>query len=111
MAAPLYNEVMNDLTVKHFQIKNVSVFIIQIIEYDDGTPATQSQLAKDVCTFLVWAASPEHDQRKKMGLKVKNATKCAGNPIYTVISKIQKIVVLVNFRLQNLHKIFVLEFS
>ena len=50
MAAPLYNE---------------------IIEYDDGTPATQSQLAKDVCTFLVWAASPEHDQRKKLGLKVK----------------------------------------
>ena len=49
MAAPLYNE---------------------IIEYDDGTPATQSQLAKDVCTFLVWAASPEHDQRKKLGLKV-----------------------------------------
>jgi len=32
----------------------------EIIEYDDGTPATQSQLTKDVCTFLVWAASPEH---------------------------------------------------
>ena len=50
MAPPLYNEV---------------------IEYDDGTPATQSQLAKDVCTFLVWAGSPEHDMRKKMGLKVR----------------------------------------
>jgi len=49
MAPPLYNEV---------------------IEYDDGTPATQSQLAKDVCTFLVWAGSPEFDMRKKMGLKV-----------------------------------------
>merc|ERR1711970_255394 len=48
MGAPLYNE---------------------IIEYDDGTPATQSQLAKDVCTFLVWAASPEHDMRKKMAIK------------------------------------------
>jgi len=48
MAAPLYNE---------------------IIEYDDGTPATQSQLAKDVATFLTWAASPEHDLRKKMGIK------------------------------------------
>ena len=72
MAAPLYNE---------------------IIEYEDGTPATQvtppattsflflfsslssptlpypplpqSQLTKDVCTFLVWAASPEHDMRKR----------------------------------------------
>jgi ubiquinol-cytochrome c reductase cytochrome c1 subunit len=26
-------------------------------------------LAKDVVTFLNWAAEPEHDERKKMGLK------------------------------------------
>ena len=42
----------------------------QILEYDDGTPATQSQLAKDVTIFLSWAASPETDQRKKMFIKV-----------------------------------------
>lgn len=42
----------------------------EIIEFEDGTPATQSQLAKDVCTFLVWAASPEHDLRKKMAIKM-----------------------------------------
>jgi len=41
----------------------------EIVEYEDGTPATQSQVAKDVCTFLVWAASPEHDMRKKMAVK------------------------------------------
>ena len=41
----------------------------EIIEYADGTPATQSQLAKDVCTFLTWTASPEHDMRKKMSIK------------------------------------------
>jgi Cytochrome C1 family len=34
-----------------------------------GTPATTSQMAKDVVTFLSWAAEPEHDERKKMGLK------------------------------------------
>lgn len=41
----------------------------EIIEYSDGTPATQSQLAKDVVIFLAWAAEPEHDDRKRMGLK------------------------------------------
>jgi len=40
-----------------------------VVEYPDGTPATTSQMAKDVVTFLSWAAEPEHDDRKKMGLK------------------------------------------
>ncbi|KAF8603770.1 hypothetical protein BDV93DRAFT_492889 [Ceratobasidium sp. AG-I] len=40
-----------------------------LVEYDDGTPATTSQMAKDVVTFLNWAAEPEHDERKKMGLQ------------------------------------------
>ena len=34
-----------------------------------GTPATASQMAKDVVTFLHWAAEPEHDERKKTGVK------------------------------------------
>jgi ubiquinol-cytochrome c reductase cytochrome c1 subunit len=41
----------------------------EIVEYEDGTPATQSQVAKDVCTFLTWAASPEHDMRKRFAVK------------------------------------------
>lgn len=41
----------------------------EILEYEDGTPATTSQLAKDVSTFLCWAAEPEHDERKRMGMK------------------------------------------
>eukprot|EP01113_Clastostelium_recurvatum_P018828 TRINITY_DN221_c0_g1_i4.p1 TRINITY_DN221_c0_g1~~TRINITY_DN221_c0_g1_i4.p1 ORF type:complete len:274 (-),score=55.90 TRINITY_DN221_c0_g1_i4:122-943(-) len=40
------------------------------VEYDDGTPNSMSQLAKDVSTFLLWASEPEHDDRKKIGLKV-----------------------------------------
>jgi len=39
------------------------------IEYEDGTPATVSQQAKDVSTFLRWCAEPEHDDRKRMGAK------------------------------------------
>lgn len=41
-----------------------------VVEYEDGTPATTSQMAKDVVEFLNWAAEPEMDVRKKMGMKV-----------------------------------------
>ncbi|KAF7770577.1 hypothetical protein Agabi119p4_6551 [Agaricus bisporus var. burnettii] len=40
-----------------------------LVEYEDGTPATTSQMAKDVVTFLNWAAEPEHDLRKQYGIK------------------------------------------
>ncbi|POR36584.1 Cytochrome c1, heme protein, mitochondrial [Tolypocladium paradoxum] len=41
-----------------------------LVEYEDGTPASTSQMAKDVVEFLNWAAEPEMDDRKKMGMKV-----------------------------------------
>jgi ubiquinol-cytochrome c reductase cytochrome c1 subunit len=41
----------------------------EVVEYDDDTPNNASQLAKDVSTFLAWASYPEHDERKKMGMK------------------------------------------
>lgn len=40
------------------------------IEYKDGTPATQSQQAKDVSAFMHWCAEPFHDTRKKWALKL-----------------------------------------
>jgi len=39
------------------------------IEYADGTPATASQMAKDVSVFLAWASEPDSDERKRAGLK------------------------------------------
>ncbi|KAI8816275.1 cytochrome C1 family-domain-containing protein [Fimicolochytrium jonesii] len=41
----------------------------EVVEYEDGSPNNAAQLAKDVSTFLSWASYPEHDDRKKMGLK------------------------------------------
>lgn len=40
------------------------------VEYSDGTPATISQMAHDVATFLTWTAEPELNVRKNMGIKV-----------------------------------------
>jgi len=48
MAPPLYNE---------------------IIQYEDGTPATMSQLSADVVQFLCWSTEKHRDERKNMMFK------------------------------------------
>ena len=40
------------------------------VEYADGTKATVDQMARDVTTFLTWAAEPELERRKRLGVKV-----------------------------------------
>lgn len=40
------------------------------VAYADGTEATVDQMAKDVSAFLAWAAEPEMETRKKMGMQV-----------------------------------------
>ena len=40
------------------------------VEYSDDTQATEAQMAKDVVTFLTWAAEPNLEARHKMGFKV-----------------------------------------
>jgi len=40
------------------------------VEYVDGTEVTKAQIAKDVTTFLVWAADPHLEARHKMGFKI-----------------------------------------
>jgi len=41
-----------------------------VVEYVDGTEVTKVQIAKDVTTFLVWAADPHLEARHKMGFKI-----------------------------------------
>ena len=40
-----------------------------LVEYSDGTVASEEQMAKDVTTFLMWAAEPHLEARHKMGFK------------------------------------------
>ena len=41
-----------------------------LVEYSDGTKATTEQMAKDVVSFLMWAAEPHLEQRHKFGFRV-----------------------------------------
>ncbi|XP_011175780.2 cytochrome c1-2, heme protein, mitochondrial [Solenopsis invicta] len=40
-----------------------------VVEYDDGTPSTTSQMAKDIVEFLSWTSSQNFDERKQMFIK------------------------------------------
>lgn len=42
----------------------------EAVEYGDGTPATVEQMAADVTEFLHWAAEPDLEDRKSLGLGV-----------------------------------------
>jgi len=39
------------------------------VEYEDGTEATVSQMARDVASFLQWASEPDQDVRKFKGFQ------------------------------------------
>jgi ubiquinol-cytochrome c reductase cytochrome c1 subunit len=41
-----------------------------IVTYEDGTPETVDQYARDIASFLMWAAEPTLVERKAMGFKV-----------------------------------------
>ncbi len=40
------------------------------VEYTDGTPTTVEQYGRDISAFLMWAAEPKLDERKRLGFQV-----------------------------------------
>jgi len=52
------------------KIKMSKPIMDDIVEYSDGTKATEEQIAKDITTFLAWSAEPELEARHKTGVKV-----------------------------------------
>jgi ubiquinol-cytochrome c reductase cytochrome c1 subunit len=74
-----YEELPSDLTLEDGvyynaympgnKIKMPNPLFEGLVEYNDGTKATEQQMAKDVATFLAWAAEPHLEERHKIGFK------------------------------------------
>lgn len=58
------------------------------VEYADGTKATVEQMARDVTQFLAWAAEPEMEERKAMGVKIVLFLTVLGGLAYAVKRKV-----------------------
>ncbi|MCQ4161448.1 cytochrome c1 [Roseomonas sp. GC11] len=58
------------------------------LQYADGTRATVDQMARDVSTFLTWAAEPELEQRRAMGVRVILFLVILGGLTYAVKRKV-----------------------
>ncbi len=42
----------------------------EAVEYTDGTPMTIDQYSRDIAAFMMWAAEPHLEDRKKIGFRV-----------------------------------------
>jgi hypothetical protein len=43
-----------------------------LVDYEVGSPKTVQQYAKDISAFLMWAAEPKLEDRKRLGFRVLN---------------------------------------
>ena len=55
---------------KGAQIAMAPPLFADAVEYEDGTPATEEQMARDVVQFLNFVAKPKLEERKHMGVNV-----------------------------------------
>ena len=58
------------------------------VTYDDGTPQTVDQYAKDVSAFLMWAAEPHLETRKQTGFSVMIFLALFGAIVYLTKKKV-----------------------
>ena len=58
------------------------------VQFADGTPGTVENMARDVTTFLQWAAEPELEQRRAMGVKIIIFLTILGGLAYAVKRKV-----------------------
>jgi ubiquinol-cytochrome c reductase cytochrome c1 subunit len=58
------------------------------VEYHDGTKATVDQMVTDVTQFLTWAAEPELEERKALGVKIVLFLTVLGGLAYAVKRKV-----------------------
>lgn len=58
------------------------------VTYDDGAPETLDQYAHDVSAFLMWAAEPHLESRKKTGFRVMIFLVLFGAMVYMVKRKV-----------------------
>lgn len=71
-----------------YQIAMPNVLYDDGVEFADGTPATVEQMARDVTTFLAWAAEPEMETRRRMGVKVMIFLAILGGLVYATKRKV-----------------------
>ena len=71
-----------------FQIAMPNVLNDDQVEYADGTRATVEQMARDVATFLAWAAEPELEERRRMGVRVLVFLAILGGLVYATKRKV-----------------------
>jgi ubiquinol-cytochrome c reductase cytochrome c1 subunit len=71
-----------------FQIAMPNVLNPGQVEFADGTEASVANMARDVTAFLAWAAEPELEQRRAMGVRIIIFLIILGGLTYAVKRKV-----------------------